>query len=159
MATVGPPALAQYRSGEDVTVTHNGHEVAFNVDDFAGRCQTAAMALGVLGAPFDVDERAEILDLVDLVADGVVTSARSAFGRHLASHGRALGLGRPGCFVYWARRLVFEGAWLDQRVKTGVADLDYDDVGGSFRYRVVGRDELVRHPAPPVRFRDAAYRR
>jgi hypothetical protein len=36
--------------------------------------------------------------------------------------------------VHWLRRLVFRGAWLDQRVKEGELDIRWDADFGGFRY-------------------------
>src|ERR1019366_7128120 len=36
--------------------------------------------------------------------------------------------------VHWLRRLVFRGAWLDQRVKEGELSVSYDEQSGTFAY-------------------------
>ena len=36
--------------------------------------------------------------------------------------------------MHWLRRLVFRGAWLDQRVKEGELGLSFDGDSGSFVY-------------------------
>jgi hypothetical protein len=54
---------------------------------------------------------------------------------------------------------VFEGAWLDQRVKIGVADLVYDETSGRFDYRLIGRRDVVTHGASRPSFRAAAFHR
>ncbi len=36
--------------------------------------------------------------------------------------------------MHWLRRLVFRGAWLDQRVKEGELNVTFDDITGAFSY-------------------------
>ncbi len=36
--------------------------------------------------------------------------------------------------MHWLRRLVFRGAWLDQRVNEGELDISFDADTGSFTY-------------------------
>ena len=36
--------------------------------------------------------------------------------------------------VHWLRRLVFRGAWLDQRVKEGELSIVFDEHSGGFAY-------------------------
>ena len=36
--------------------------------------------------------------------------------------------------MHWLRRLVFRGAWLDQRVNEGELDVAFDEETGSFAY-------------------------
>jgi hypothetical protein len=36
--------------------------------------------------------------------------------------------------VHWLRRLVFRGAWLDQRVNEGELSVAFDEETGSFAY-------------------------
>ena len=53
--------------------------------------------------------------------------------------------------VHWIRRLVFRGAWLDQRVKEGELDVRFDETTQSFGYVQPDRDpepiELSREPS------------
>jgi hypothetical protein len=37
--------------------------------------------------------------------------------------------------VYWLRKLVFRGAWLDHRVKASLLDVAWDEESGDFGYR------------------------
>ena len=61
--------------------------------------------------------------------------------------------------VHWIRRLVFRGAWLDQRVKEGELDIVFDERTNTFGYVQPDRDhepiELSREPS----WRALAYRR
>ncbi|HKA27590.1 MAG TPA: hypothetical protein VKD88_09455, partial [Gaiellaceae bacterium] len=60
--------------------------------------------------------------------------------------------------VQWLRRLVFRGAWLDQRVKDGLLEVSWDDAIADFVYRHPQGDRalLERYPVPSwheLRFR------
>ena len=52
--------------------------------------------------------------------------------------------------VHWLRRLVFRGAWLDQRVKEGELDIVFDESSQTFGYVQPDRDsELIELSAEP----------
>ena len=52
--------------------------------------------------------------------------------------------------VHWLRRLVFRGAWLDQRVKEGELDIVFDESTQTFGYVQPDRDsELIELSAEP----------
>ena len=52
--------------------------------------------------------------------------------------------------VHWLRRLVFRGAWLDQRVKEGELDIVFDERTQTFGYVQPDRDsELIELSAEP----------
>jgi hypothetical protein len=52
--------------------------------------------------------------------------------------------------VHWLRRLVFRGAWLDQRVKEGELDIVFDEPTQTFGYVQPDRDsELIELSAEP----------
>ena len=53
--------------------------------------------------------------------------------------------------VYWLRKLVFRGAWLDQRVKEGLLEVAWDDAEADFAYRdpFGGRAYSSSPPCPP----------
>ena len=59
--------------------------------------------------------------------------------------------GSQRSLVHWIRRLVFRGAWLDQRVKEGELDIVFDDRTSTFGYIQPDRDgepiELSREPS------------
>ena len=107
-------AEANYTSGEDYVVEFLGYRFGFNADDFEQRITAAAVKLGLLeGNELDDDETA---DLVELAADGRIEDPRSALGRYLVRHWERLSLVEGESLVYWMRKLVFRGAWLDHRV-------------------------------------------
>ena len=54
--------------------------------------------------------------------------------------------------MHWLRRLVFRGAWLDQRVKEGELSISFDEQTGSFCYvqPLGGRDGDVARGGEPI---------
>ena len=114
-----------YWSGEDYVVEFLGYRFGFNGEDFEQRVTAAAVKLGLLeGNELDEDETA---DLVELAADGVIQDARSGLGRYLVRHWERVSLVEGESLVYWLRKLVFRGAWLDHRVKEGLLEVAFDD--------------------------------
>ncbi len=112
-------AAANYRSGDDFVVEFLGHRFEFSADDFEQRVTAAAVRLGLIGSN-DVDED-EAGDLVELVADGRIADPRSGLGLYLVRHWEQVSLVDGESLIYWLRKLVFRGAWLDHRVKEGPA--------------------------------------
>ncbi len=55
--------------------------------------------------------------------------------------------------MYWLRKLVFRGAWLDHRVKEGLLDVSWEDDTGDFGYAEPkgGRTLLELAPVPSWR--------
>jgi hypothetical protein len=77
------------------------------------------------------DEETE--DLVELTADGVIEEPRSELGRYPRAPLGATVARRRESLVYWLRKLVFRGAWLDHRVKDGRLDVTWDEARRSSR--------------------------
>ena len=59
--------------------------------------------------------------------------------------------------VHWLRRLVFRGAWLDQRVKEGELDVAFDDDSQTFAYIQPDRDGEPVELAPEPSWNRVAY--
>ena len=67
---------------------------------------------------------------------------------------------RGESLVYWLKKLVFRGAWLDHRVKEGLLEVDWDDDSNDFTYadtsggrallELLPDAELARAPIPEV---------
>jgi hypothetical protein len=97
----------------------------------------------------DLDED-EAADLVELTAEGRIEEARSSLGRYLVRHWEALAAVDGESLVYWLRKLVFRGAWLDHRVKEGLLDVAFEDDTGDFGYAEPqgGRTLLELAPVP-----------
>src|SRR5256886_3675695 len=104
-----------YTSGDDYVVEFLGYRFSFNAFDFGQRVTAAGVRLGLLeGNELDEDETA---DLVELTADGRIAEPRSGLGRYLVHYWDRLSLVNGESLVYWLRKLVFRGAWLDHWVK------------------------------------------
>ena len=137
-----------YCSGDDFVVEFLGYRFAFSQRDFEERVAAAAVRLGLI-ASNDLDDD-EVLDLVELAADGRIADARSGLGIYLVRHWERLALVDGESLVYWLRKLVFRGAWLDHRVKEGLLEVSWDDETGDFGYAEQrgGRALLELAPVP-----------
>src|SRR3954467_223229 len=103
-----------YDSGDEYVVEFLGYRFSFNPYDFEERVVAAAVKLGLLGGnELDDDETA---DLVELVSSDAIEEPRSELGRYLVRHWSTLSLVEGEELLYWLKKLVFRGAWLDQRV-------------------------------------------
>ena len=126
-------APGNYHSGDDYVVEFLGYRFSFSSLDFEERVTAAAVRLGLVAGPeLDEDETA---DLVELVERDAIDAPRSALGEYLVRHWDALALVRGESLVYWLRKLVFRGAWLDHRVKEGLLEVAWDDSSAEFGYR------------------------
>jgi hypothetical protein len=152
-----PVAEANYTSGEDYVVEFLGYRFGFNSFDFEQRVTAAAVKLGLLERnELDDDETA---DLVELAADGQIDEPRSGFGRYLVRHWERLSLVQGESLVYWLRKLVFRGAWLDHRVKEGLLEVTWDDDAADFAYRDPRGGRALLELAPVPSWHDLQFRR
>jgi hypothetical protein len=150
-------AETNYSSGDDYLVEFLGFRFSFNADDFEQRVTGAAVKLGLLaGNELDDDETA---DLVELVERDAIEDPRSALGRYLVRRWDEVSLVEGESLVYWLKKLVFRGAWLDHHVKEGKLEVGWDDEEAEFSYRDPhgGRPLLELLPMPS--WRDVQYRR
>jgi len=139
---------ADYVSGGDFEVEFLTYRFRFNREDFQERVVAAAVKLGLVeGNELDDDETA---DLVELAADGRIVEPRSQLGRYLVRHWERISLVEGESLVYWLRKLVFRGAWLDHRVKEGLLEVAWDEQASDFAYRDPrgGRALLELAPVP-----------
>jgi hypothetical protein len=120
----------EYRSGDDVTLEFVGLVYHFSQRDFRERVIGAARLLRLTGEV----TAAVGDDLVALAAHGALPSPRTNLGRRLAVSGDREQI------AYWLRKLVFRSAWIDQRLKADLLDVDYDEERGRFRFRSDGYD-------------------
>jgi len=102
---------------------------------------------GLVGAPACGDVMRLQLKITD---DGRIEDARSGLGLYLVRHWERLSLQNGESLVYWLRKLVFRGAWLDHRVKEGLLDVSWIDDTGDFGYAEPqgGRTLLELAPVP-----------
>src|SRR5437868_13655308 len=106
-------AEANYSSGDDYLVEFLGYSFSFNAEDFEQRVTAAAVKLGLIaGNELDDDETADLVELVE--RDGI-EEPRSPLGRYLVRRWDELSVVGGESLVYWLKKLVFRGAWLDHR--------------------------------------------
>jgi hypothetical protein len=148
---------ANYASGEDYVVEFLGYRFAFAAADFEERVTAAAVRLGLLDDnDLDPDETA---DLVELAADGRIEDPRSGLGRYVVRHWERISLVGNESLVYWLRKLVFRGAWLDHRVKEGVLEVAWDDSRADFGYRDPHGGRALLELAPVPSWHEVQFRR
>ena len=125
-----------YVSGDDYIVEFLGYRFTFNACDFEQRVVAAAAKLGLVKAnELDLDETS---DLVVLAAQGVLEDPESQLGRYLARNWERVALVGGESLVYWLRKLVFRGAWLDHQVKRGALEVVWDEDEAEFAYQHPG---------------------
>jgi len=146
-----------YASGDEYVVEFLGYRFGFNAEDFEERITAAAVRLGLIGSN-DLDDD-ETADLVELAADGRIADARSPLGRYLVRHWERVGLLGDESLVYWLRKLVFRGAWLDHRVKDGRLDVTWDDSASEFAYLEPGGERALLELAPTPSWHELQFRR
>ena len=146
-----------YWSGEDYVVEFLGFRFGFNARDFEQRVTAAAVKLGLLDGN-ELDEE-ETEDLVELAADGVIPEARSGLGRYLVRHWERVSLVEGESLVYWLRKLVFRGAWLDHRVKESLLEVALDEESGEFGYRDPRGGRALLELAPVPSWHELQFRR
>ena len=125
--------------------------------DFEERVTAAAVRLGLVSDPeLDEDETA---DLVELVERDAIETPRSALGEYLVRHWDALALVRGESLVYWLKKLVFRGAWLDHRVKEGLLEVDWDDERQDFTFADTNGGRALLELLPTPSWHELQYRR
>jgi hypothetical protein len=148
---------ANYSSGEDYIVEFLGYRFGFNTSDFEQRVTAAAVKLGLLpGNELDDDETA---DLVELVERDAIEAPRSALGHYLVRHWDELSLVEGEALVYWLKKLVFRGAWLDHRVKEGLLEVSWDEEVADFGYSDPNGDRALLELAPVPSWHELQFRR
>jgi hypothetical protein len=120
-----------YDSGEHFVLEYGELRFTFNETDFSERCEQAALRLGFVGGRLG---EAELEDLVNLAVNGEILEPASELGEHVNDCWPELVGPAERSLVHWLRRLVFRGAWLDQRVKEGELSVTYDEASGTFAY-------------------------
>ena len=128
------PSSEDYVSGDDYVVEFLDYHYAFSRTDFGQRVVAAAIRLELL--PQRDVTAGETADLIDLASLGKVPEPRSALGRYLVARAGQLEQLNGEPLVYWLRKLVFRGAWLDHRVKADLLDVSFDERSGRFAYRM-----------------------
>ena len=148
---------ADYTSGDDYVVEFLGFRFGFRASDFEERVTAAAVKLGLLGEN-ELDD-GETADLVELAADGVIEEPRSGLGRYLVRHWERVSLVEGESLVYWLRKLVFRGAWLDHQVKVGKLEVTWDERSADFGYRDPKGGPALMDLAPVPSWHELQFRR
>ena len=148
---------ANYTSGDDFVVEFLGYRFSFNAIDFEQRVNAAAVRLGLVG-PGELDED-ETSDLVKLTAHGHIDEPESPLGAYLVRHWERVALVNDESLVYWLRKLIFRGAWLDQRVKENLLEIDWDEESADFGYREPDGGRALLELAPVPSWHDLQFRR
>ncbi|HEY1776229.1 MAG TPA: hypothetical protein VGG41_08730, partial [Solirubrobacteraceae bacterium] len=100
----------------------------------------------------------ELEDLVNLAVNGEILDPASALGDHVNDCWPAIIGPAERSLVHWLRRLVFRGAWLDQRVREGELDVVYCEDTHSFSYVQPDRGGEPIELAPEPSWGRVAYR-
>jgi hypothetical protein len=145
-----------YESGSDYVLEYGELRFSFNEEDFAQRVEQAAVKLGFVDQGLSPEE---LEDLLDLAVNGEIPEPTSSLGEHINENWEDLAGPANRSLVHWIRRLVFRGAWLDQRVKEGELDVVFDESSQTFGYVQPERgSELIELSKEPS-WRRIAYRR
>ena len=146
-----------YSSGDDYIVEFLGYRFSFNAFDFEQRVVAAAVKLGLLEAnELDDDETG---DLVELAAVGAIEQPASGLGLYLVRHWERISLVDGESLVYWLRKLIFRGAWLDHRVKDELLEVVWDEEAAEFAYRDPNGGRALLELAPVPSWHDLQFRR
>jgi hypothetical protein len=147
---------ANYVSGEDYIIEFLGYRFGFNRIDFEERVIAAAVKLGLVADnELDPDETA---DLVELVERDWIESPRSGLGQYLVRHWERVSLSGGESLVYWLKKLVFRGAWLDHRVKEGLLEVDWDDERQDFTFADTNGGRALLELLPTPSWHELQYR-
>jgi hypothetical protein len=144
-----------YNSGEDFVLEYGELRFTFNERDFRERCEQAALKLHFVDGRLD---RAELEDLVNLAVNGEILDPTSALGCHVNDCWPEIVGPAERSLVHWLRRLVFRGAWLDQRVREGELDVAFREDTHSFEYIQPDRGGEAIELAPEPSWGRVAYR-
>lgn len=145
-----------YDSGEDFVLEYGELRFQFNELDFQERCEQAALKLGFVGGRLGEDE---LEDLVNLAVNGEIQDPASELGEHVNDCWPELIGPAERSLVHWLRRLVFRGAWLDQRVNEGELQVAFIQRSCSFAYIQPDRHDEPIELAPEPSWGRVAYRR
>jgi hypothetical protein len=145
-----------YTSGDDYVVEFLGYRFSFNAFDFEQRVVAAAVKLGLVEVNELDDE--ETNDLVALAAQGLVHDPQSRLGRYLARNWERVSLVEGESLVYWLRKLIFRGAWLDHQVKRGALEVIWEEHEAEFAYQHPGGGRPLLELAPIPSWHELQYR-
>jgi len=87
-----------------------------------------------------------------------VPEPQSDLGEHINERWGDLNGPSERSLVHWIRRLVFRGAWLDQRVLEGELEVVFDEESSSFGYAQPERNFELIELSPEPSWREVGYR-
>ena len=175
-----------YSSGDDFIVEFVGYRFCFNAADFEQRSvlrrrarHQPATRFAEGSGPYTYYTRLDLpapvrgeivrrigesfreakADLVELVADGRIADPRSNLGRYLLRNWEKLAARDGESLVYWLRKIVFRGAWLDHRVKERLLEIAWDDEQAEFAYRDPRGGRALLELAPVPSWQQLQFRR
>ena len=143
-----------YDSGSDYVLEYGELRFSFNEEDFAQRVEQAAVKLDFVEGGLAAEE---LQDLLELAVNGEITEPTSSLGEHINEHWTELVGPASRSLVHWIRRLVFRGAWLDQRVKEGELDIVFEPETRTFGYVQPERESEPIELAPEPSWNRVAY--
>jgi hypothetical protein len=146
-----------YDSGDDYVVEFLGYRFSFNALDFEQRVNAAAVKLGLVDDE-ELDS-SEVADLVELASEGRIEEPRSGLGEYVNRNWERLSLVGEESLVYWLRKLVFRGSWLDHRVKQDLLEVEWDEDRSEFTYRDPRGDRALLELAPVPSWHEVMFRR
>ena len=153
--TMDTTRRGNYESGSDYVLEYGELRFTFNERDFTERVEQAGVKLGFVDAPLGDAERE---DLVNLAVNGEVADAHSSLGEHINECWGDLHGPSERSLVHWIRRLVFRGAWLDQRVMECELEVVFDEHTARFGYVQPDRDNELIELSPEPSWERVAYR-
>jgi hypothetical protein len=145
-----------YTSGDDYVVEFLGYRFSFNAFDFEQRVVAAAVKLGLVEVNELDDE--ETSDLVAVAAQGLIDGPQSRLGRYLARNWERVSLVEGESLVYWLRKLIFRGAWLDHQVKRGALEIVWEEHEAEFAYQHPGGGRPLLELAPIPSWHELQFR-
>jgi hypothetical protein len=156
VCTMEDALRGNYDSGEDFVLEYGSLRFTFNEEDFGERCEQAAIRLGFVGGRLG---EKELEDLVNLAVNGEIHDPASSLGEHVNECWPELVGPAERSLVHWLRRLVFRGAWLDQRVNEGELNVSFLAETGGFAYVQPDRRNEPIELAPEPSWGRVTYRR
>ena len=145
-----------YESGSDYVLEYGELRFSFNEQDFGQRVEQAAVKLDFVDGGLEGDE---LHDLLELAVNGEIREPVSPLGEHVNDRWYDLVGPADRSLVHWLRRLVFRGAWLDQRVMEGELEVVFNEHDHTFGYAQPERNFELIELSPEPSWRKVAYRR
>jgi hypothetical protein len=145
-----------YASGEDYVLEYGELRFYFNEEDFRQRVEQAAVKLAFVEPGLSPEE---LEDLVNLAINGEIREPLSPLGEHVIANWSELVGAADRSLVHWLKKIVFRGAWLDQRVKEGELDIVFHDETQTFGYVERDRNSELIELSPEPSWAPIAYQR